>query len=129
MYGNSCNNYSNAPVIVIVLSSVRSFWRRKSMTSNTRRWLALVVVCFGQLMIMLDSTIVNVALPTIQRDLGFTQANLTWVVNAYLIAFGSFLLLAGRAGDLIGRKKVFLAGVVLFTAASVLCRIAQDPPT
>jgi EmrB/QacA subfamily drug resistance transporter len=89
------------------------------MTSNTRRWLALVVVCFGQLMIMLDSTIVNVALPTIQRDLGFTQANLTWVVNAYLIAFGSFLLVAGRVGDLIGRKKVFLAGVVLFTAASV----------
>src|SRR4029077_6542364 len=88
--------------------------------SNTRRrWLALVVVCFGQLMIMLDSTIVNVALPSIQHDLNFTQADLTWVVNAYLIAYGSFLLVAGRAGDLIGRKKVFLAGVLLFTAASV----------
>ena len=87
--------------------------------SSRRRWLALVVVCFGQLMIMLDSTIVNVALPSIQRDLSFTQSELTWVVNAYLIAYGSFLLVAGRAGDLIGRKKVFLAGVLLFTAASV----------
>ncbi|HEY0830238.1 MAG TPA: DHA2 family efflux MFS transporter permease subunit [Candidatus Dormibacteraeota bacterium] len=81
--------------------------------------MALVVVCFGQLMIMLDSTIVNVALPYIQRDLGFSQANLTWVVNGYLIAFGSFLLLAGRIGDLVGRRKVFLAGVFLFTVASV----------
>ncbi len=89
------------------------------MNSNLRRWAALVVVCFGQLMIMLDSTIVNVALPFIQRDLGFSQANLTWVVNGYLIAYGSFLLLAGRIGDLIGRRKVFLAGVFLFTVASV----------
>src|SRR6266568_2612084 len=89
------------------------------MNSNLRRWAALVVVCFGQLMIMLESTIVNVALPFIQRDLGFSQANLTWVVNGYLIAYGSFLLLAGRIGDLIGRRKVFLAGVFLFTVASV----------
>jgi len=88
-------------------------------SNGRRRWLALVVVCFGQLMIMLDSTIVNVALPSIQHDLKFTQADLTWVVNAYLIAYGSFLLVAGRAGDLIGRKKVFLAGVTLFTLASV----------
>ena len=80
--------------------------------SDRQRWLALVVVCLGQLMIVLDSTIVNVALPSIQRDLHFTQANLTWVVNAYLITYGSFLLLAGRAGDLIGRKRVFIAGVV-----------------
>ena len=87
--------------------------------ATQRRWLALIVVCFGQLMIMLDSTIVNVALPSIQHDLQFSQANLTWVVNAYLIAYGSFLLVAGRAGDLIGRKKVFLAGVALFTVASV----------
>src|SRR5207248_4078839 len=87
--------------------------------SNLRRWAALVVVCFGQLMIMLDGTIVNVALPYIQRDLGFSQAGLTWVVNAYLIAYGSFLLVAGRMGDLIGRRKVFLAGVFLFTVASV----------
>jgi EmrB/QacA subfamily drug resistance transporter len=87
--------------------------------------MGLVVVCFGQLMIMLDSTIVNVALPYMQRDLGFTQANLTWVVNAYLIAYGSFLLVAGRVGDLIGRRKVFLAGVFLFTAASVGTGLAQ----
>jgi EmrB/QacA subfamily drug resistance transporter len=98
-------------------------------SSDRRRWLALVVVCFGQLMIVLDSTIVNVALPAIQRDLHFTQANLTWVVNAYLITYGSFLLLAGRAGDLIGRKRVFLAGVVVFTLGSVLCGLAYDPTT
>ena len=97
--------------------------------SDRRRWLALVVVCFGQLMIVLDSTIVNVALPSIQRDLHFTQANLTWVVNAYLLTYGSFLLLAGRAGDLIGRKRVFLAGVVVFTVASVLSGLAGDPAT
>jgi EmrB/QacA subfamily drug resistance transporter len=97
--------------------------------NDRRRWLALVVVCFGQLMIVLDSTIVNVALPSIQRDLHFTQANLTWVVNAYLLTYGSFLLLAGRAGDLIGRKRVFLAGVVIFTAASVLSGLARDPAT
>src|SRR5690348_3247408 len=95
------------------------------MNSNLRRWAALVVVCFGQLMIMLDTTIVNVALPHIQRDLGFSQANLTWVVNAYLIGFGSFLLVAGRIGDLIGRRKVFLAGVFLFTVASVGSGFAQ----
>ena len=92
-----------------------------------RRWLALVVVCFGQLMIILDSTIVNVALPSIQRDLHFSQADLTWVVNSYLITYGSLLLLAGRAGDLVGRKQVFLAGVVVFTVASVLSGLAQDP--
>ena len=89
------------------------------MSSDFRRWVALVVVCFGQLMIMVDTTIVNVALPFIQRDLGFSQADLTWVVNAYLIAYGSFLLLAGRLGDLFGRRLVFLAGVFLFTVASV----------
>jgi len=89
------------------------------MNSNVRRWAALVVVCLGQLMIVLDSTIVNVALPFMQRDLGFSQSSLTWVVNAYLIAYGSFLLVAGRLGDLIGRRKVFLAGVFLFTVASI----------
>jgi EmrB/QacA subfamily drug resistance transporter len=95
--------------------------------SERRRWLALVVVCFGQLMIVLDSTIVNVALPSIQRDLRFSQADLTWVVNSYLITYGSLLLLAGRAGDLIGRKRVFLAGVAVFTAASFLSGFAYDP--
>jgi EmrB/QacA subfamily drug resistance transporter len=98
-------------------------------SSDRRRWLALVVICFGQFMVVLDGTIVNVALPAIQRELHFSQADLTWVVNAYLITFGSLLLLAGRAGDLIGRKKVFLAGVVVFTAASVLCGFAPDPAT
>ena len=96
---------------------------------DRRRWLALVVICFGQLMVMLDSTIVNVALPAIQHDLHFTQANLTWVVNAYLIAYGSLLLLAGRAGDLIGRKRVFLAGVAVFTVASGLDGLAFDSTT
>jgi len=97
--------------------------------NQVRRWLALLVVCVGQLMIVLDSTIVNVALPSIQRDLHFTQADLTWVVNAYLVTYGSLLLLAGRAGDLIGRKKVFLAGVIVFTMASGLDGLAPDAIT
>jgi EmrB/QacA subfamily drug resistance transporter len=89
-----------------------------------RRWFALAVVCLGYLMNTVDATIVNVALPSIQSDLHFTQANLTWVVNAYLITFGSFLLMAGRLGDLIGRKKVFLVGLVVFTVASAICGLA-----
>jgi EmrB/QacA subfamily drug resistance transporter len=92
--------------------------------SDRRRWITLFVVCLAQLMIVLDVTIVNVALPSIQRDLHFSQANLTWVVNAFLVTFGSLLLLAGRLGDLIGRKRVFLTGVVTFTVASLLCGIA-----
>src|SRR2546422_2434630 len=88
------------------------------------RWLTLVVVCAGMLMIVLDATIVNVALPSIRRDLGFTQSSLAWVVNAYLIAFGGVLLLAGRVGDLLGRRRVFLAGLAVFTAASLLCGLS-----
>jgi EmrB/QacA subfamily drug resistance transporter len=88
------------------------------------RWAALVVLCAGMLMIILDGTIVNVALPAIQGDLGFSQSSLAWVVNAYLIAFGGLLLLAGRVGDLIGRKRVFLAGLAVFTAASLLCGVS-----
>jgi EmrB/QacA subfamily drug resistance transporter len=88
------------------------------------RWPALVVLCTGTLMVILDQTIVNVALPSIQDDLGFSQSGLAWVVNAYLIAFGGLLLLAGRLGDLVGRKRVFLAGLTLFTLASLLCGIA-----
>jgi EmrB/QacA subfamily drug resistance transporter len=84
------------------------------------------VVCFAQLMIVLDVTIVNVALPSIQHDLHFSQASLTWVVNAFLVTFGSLLLLAGRLGDLIGRKRVFLAGLVTFTVASLLCGVAPS---
>ncbi|HEY3758621.1 MAG TPA: MFS transporter [Solirubrobacteraceae bacterium] len=91
-----------------------------------RRWIALAVLCLGQLMMVLDATIVNVALPSIQRELHFSQSNLTWVINGYLVTFGGFLLLAGRVGDLVGRKKVFLVGLVMFTAASVLCGVAQD---
>src|SRR5579883_3153412 len=81
------------------------------------RWIALAVVCLGQLMSVLDSTIVNVALPHIQHDLHFSQSNLTWVLNGYLITFGSFLLLGGRLGDLIGRRRMFLVGITLFTLA------------
>ncbi len=93
--------------------------------SDRARWLALYVLCVGMLMIVLDVTIVNVALPSIQEDLHFSTSSLAWVVNAYLIAFGGLLLLAGRLGDLIGRRRVFLAGVALFTSASVLCGVAQ----
>jgi EmrB/QacA subfamily drug resistance transporter len=94
--------------------------------SDRRRWIALIVVCMAMLMNALDGSIVNVALPSIQRDLGFSQANLTWVIDAYLITFGSFLLMAGRLGDLIGRKRVFLSGVALFTASSAMCGFATS---
>jgi EmrB/QacA subfamily drug resistance transporter len=92
---------------------------------DRNRWIALVVLCAGMLMIILDQTIVNVALPSIQEDLGFSQASLAWVVNAYLIAFGGLLLLAGRLGDLVGRRRIFLGGLALFTFASLLCGAAQ----
>ena len=88
-------------------------------------WMALVVVCLAQLMIVLDTTIVNVALPSIQRDLHFSQGNLTWVINAFLVTFGSFLLLAGRLGDLLGRKRVFLSGLV--SSPSPRCSAASRP--
>ena len=94
--------------------------------TDRTRWMALYVLCVGVLMIVLDATIVNVALPSIQQDLGFSQSNLAWVVNAYLIAFGGLLLLAGRLGDLIGRRRVFLIGVAVFSAASLLCATAQS---
>jgi EmrB/QacA subfamily drug resistance transporter len=90
------------------------------------RWLALYVLCAGALMIVLDATIVNVALPTIQDDLGFSQSELAWVVNAYLIPFGGLLLFAGRLGDLIGQRKIFMIGLAVFTFASALCGLAQS---
>src|SRR3954468_15956651 len=93
--------------------------------TDRSRWIALYVLCAGVLMIVLDVTIVNVALPTIQDDLGFTNSSLAWVVNAYLIAFGGLLLLAGRLGDLIGRRTIFLAGLAVFTIASLVCGLAQ----
>jgi EmrB/QacA subfamily drug resistance transporter len=94
--------------------------------STRGRWLALYVLCLGDLMIVLDQSIVNVALPSIQSDLGFTQSALAWVVNAYLLTFGGFLLLSGRLGDLFGRKRVFLVGLVSFTVASVACGLAPS---
>src|SRR5467141_5198803 len=97
------------------------------MKTNTR-WPSLIVLCIGFLLIVVDMTIVNVALPSIQRDLQFTQAGLAWVVNAYLIAFGGLLLLAGRLGDLVGRKRIFLIGLFMFTAASLLCGLSISQP-
>jgi EmrB/QacA subfamily drug resistance transporter len=94
-------------------------------TTDRTRWLALYVLCAGVLMIVLDATVVNVALPSMQEDLGFSQTNLAWVVNAYLIAFGGLLLLGGRIGDLIGHRRIFLIGLTVFTAASLLCAVSQ----
>jgi EmrB/QacA subfamily drug resistance transporter len=97
-----------------------------STETHSNRWLALYVLCAGVLMIVLDATVVNVALPSIKNDLDFTQNNLAWVVNAYLIAFGGLLLLSGRLGDLIGHRRVFLAGLGVFTGASLLCALSQS---
>jgi EmrB/QacA subfamily drug resistance transporter len=94
--------------------------------SDSSRWLALYVLCAGMLMIVLDATIVNVALPSIQDSLDFSQSNLAWVVNAYLIPFGGLLLLAGRMGDLLGQRRVFLVGLAIFTGASLLCAVSQS---
>src|SRR5436190_20192111 len=88
------------------------------------RWLALMVLCLGSLMIVLDTTIVNVALPSIRADLGFSQTSLAWVVNAYLLTFGGFLLLGGRLGDLFGHRRLFLGGIALFTVASLACGLS-----
>jgi len=100
--------------------------QQRAEISEQRRWLALYVLCVGMLMIVLDATIVNVALPTIQEDLGFSQNDLAWVVNGYLIAFGGLLLLSGRIGDLIGQRRIFLIGLGVFTGASLLCALAQS---
>ena len=97
-----------------------------SSATDRNRWIALYVLCAGMLMIVLDVTVVNVALPSIQDDLGFSQSSLAWVVNAYLIAFGGLLLLAGRFGDILGRKSVFMAGLGVFIVASLLCGVAQS---
>ena len=98
--------------------------------ANSRaRWLALIVLCLGDLMIVLDGTIVNVALPSIRDDLGFSQTSLAWVVNAYLLTFGGFLLLGGRLGDLFGHRRLFLLGITLFTAASLACGLSNSQNT
>jgi EmrB/QacA subfamily drug resistance transporter len=98
----------------------------RSETSERRRRLALYVLCAGVLVDVLDATVVNVALPSIKRDLGFSESNLAWVMNAYLVSFGGLLLLAGRLGDLIGQRRVFLAGLLVFGAASAVCGVAQS---
>ncbi len=105
-------------------SEIRS--ARDSVRARDTRWLALLVLCLGDLMIVLDVTIVGVALPSIRADLGFSEESLAWVVNAYLITFGGFLLLGGRLGDLLGHRSVFLAGVAVFTSASVVCGLASS---
>src|SRR6266498_6111407 len=93
---------------------------------SSGRWLALTVLCLGALMIVLDTTIVNVALPSIRANLGFSQTSLAWVVNAYLLTFGGFLLLGGRLGDLFGHRRLFLIGISVFTAASLACGLATS---
>src|SRR5256885_4564892 len=94
--------------------------------TNKSRWLALIIVCLGYLMIVLDVTIVGVALPSIREDLGFSESSLAWVANAYLLTFGGFLLLAGRLGDLFGHRRLFLIGITLFTLASLGCGLARS---
>jgi EmrB/QacA subfamily drug resistance transporter len=111
--------------IVTIHMAVMNVSPSTLLEGERRRWAALVAVLLAQLMLVLDATIVNVALPAIQTDLDFSQSSLTWVVNAYLITFGSFLLVAGRLGDLVGRRRVLLAGLAIFTAASALCGLAQ----
>ena len=94
--------------------------------ASTNPWVVLVLVCFAQFMVVLDATVVNVALPSIQKDLGLSEANLQWIINAYTLVFGGFLLLGGRAGDLLGRKRLFLFGLVVFTTASLLNGLAVN---
>jgi EmrB/QacA subfamily drug resistance transporter len=98
------------------------------MSMKNSRWLSLMILCTGFLLIVVDMTIVNVALPSIQRDMGFTQSELAWVINAYLVAFAGFLLLAGRLGDLFGRKRVYLIGLGIFIGASLLCGLSFSQP-
>ena len=96
-----------------------------TIADNRTRWLALIVLCLGDLMIVLDVTIVGVALPSIREDLGFSEESLAWIVNAYLLTFGGFLLLGGRLGDIVGHRRMFLAGIALFTLASIGCGLAD----
>src|SRR5437588_1850606 len=95
-----------------------------TIADDRKRWLALYVLCLGTLMIVLDATIVNVALPSIKEDLGFSKTSIAWVVNAYLLTYGGFLLLGGRLGDLFGPRRLFIAGISFFTAASLACGLS-----
>src|SRR5260221_5337709 len=103
--------------------------RRPPMAKVTNPWVVLVLICLAQFMVVLDATIVNVALPSIQQDLDLSEVNLQWIVNAYTLVFGGFLLLGGRAGDLLGRKRVFLIGLIIFTTASLLDGLAWSEGT
>src|SRR3712207_4553493 len=98
-----------------------------SIADTRKKWLALLALCLGDLLIVLDVSIVNVALPSIRADLGFSEASLAWVINAYTLTFGGFMLLAGRLGDLFGHRRLFLGGVGLFTLASLACGLATSP--
>src|SRR5256886_8020134 len=100
--------------------------RQPPMSRATNKWVVLVLICLAQFMVILDATIVNVALPSIQKDLNLSEGNLQWIVNAYTLVFGGFLLLGGRAGDLLGRKRIFLIGLVVFTTASLLDGLASS---
>src|SRR5216683_2287447 len=119
-----CDGDSDQPAHLPGAATGGRCMRSSAILIGSSRWLALVVLCAGMLMIILDQTIVNVALPAIQRDLGFSQSSLAWVVNGYLIPFGGLLLLAGRLGDLLGRRRVFVAGIAVFTAASLVCGLS-----
>src|SRR5258706_16250644 len=99
--------------------------KKSSSSQDKNRWLALGVLCLGTLMEVLDTTIVNVALPSIRTDLHFTEASLAWIVNAYLLTFGGFLLLGGRLGDLFGMRRLFIIGITIFTLASLACGLSQ----
>src|ERR1044072_3189306 len=92
------------------------------------RWVTLVLVCLAQFMVILDAPIANIDLPTIQEDLDFSQADLQWVVNSYTLLFGGFLLLGGRAADIVGRKKIFIAGTIVFSVARLLNGLGPTPP-
>src|SRR5436309_15268494 len=103
----------------------RTFMPAASFETGRSRWIALIVLCMGSLMIVLDTTIVNVALPSIRLDLGFSQTSLAWVVNGYLLTFGGFLLLGGRLGDHFGHRRLFIGGITLFTLASLVCGLSD----
>src|SRR5215211_4115539 len=107
-----------APVTVVGMTSEKQV--TQAVSSDRRRWLALALLCVVQFMVVLDIAIVNVALPSIKVDLGFSQENLQWVISAYALMFGGFLLLGGRAADLLGRRRLFIAGLIVFTIASFL---------
>src|ERR1041384_3960900 len=101
----------------------------RAASPDRRRWLALALLCVVQFMVVLDIAIVNVALPSIQVDLGFSQDDLQWVISAYALVFGGFLLLGGRAADMLGRRRIFLGGIVVFTVASLMAGLAWSEPS